>query len=54
MKGRLIQVVAVLRKYRVDVAGLQETKWFVCSVYNVSDSVVIAAGRPVPGAGVQW
>ena len=45
------QIVAELVKYRVDVAGLQEMKWFGSSVYRVAESVVIASGRPVPGAG---
>ena len=27
-------------------------KWFGCGVYSVAESVVIAAGRPVPSAGV--
>ena len=45
------QIVAELVKYRVDVAGLQETRWFGSGVYRVAESVVIASGRPVPGAG---
>ena len=45
------RVVVELEKYRVDVAGLQETKWFGGGVSRVSGSVVFAAGRPVPGAG---
>ena len=49
---KIDQVVAELARYRVDVAGLQGTKWFGSDVYRVDDSVVIAAGRPVPGAGV--
>ncbi len=49
---KIDQVVAELRKCKADVAGLQETKWFGRGVYSISDSVVIAAGRPVPGAGV--
>ena len=46
------QVVAELERYNVDVAGVQEVKWFGCGVYRVAESVVIAAGRPVPSAGV--
>ena len=34
------------------VAGLQEKKWFGSGVYRVDDSLVVAAGRAVPGAGV--
>ena len=48
---KIDQVVAELGRYKVDVAGLQETKWFGDGVYEVAESMVIAAGRPVPGAG---
>ena len=33
------------------VAALQETLWFGSSMYCVGESVVLTAGRPVPGAG---
>lgn len=49
---KIDQVVGELVKYKVDVAGLQETKWFGSGVYKVAESVVVASGRPVPGAGV--
>ena len=42
---KIDQVVAELARYRVNVAGLQETKWF-------GNGVVIAAGRPALGGGV--
>jgi len=34
------------------VAALQETKWFGVGVYRVGESMVLAAGRAVPGEGV--
>ena len=46
------QVVAELERYNVDVVGIQEVKWFGCGVYRVAESVVIAAGRPMPSAGM--
>ena len=48
---KIDQVVNELGKYKVDVAALQETKWFGNEMYRVGKSVVLAAGRPVPGAG---
>ena len=53
LDGRKVdQVVDVLGSYRVDVARLQETKWFGEGVYKVGNSVVLASGRAVPGEGV--
>ena len=49
---KINQVVAELGRCKVDVAGLQETKWFGDGVYRVGESTVIAAGRPVPDAGM--
>ena len=49
---RIDQVVGELGRYGVVVAGLQETKWFGWEgVYGVGGSIVLAAGRPVPGGG---
>ena len=48
---KIDQVVAVLGRYKVDMAALQETKWFGDAIYRVAQSVVVAAGRPVPCAG---
>ena len=45
---RIDQVVDVLEKYRVTVAALQETKWFGNEVYKFGESLVLAAGRPIP------
>ena len=44
-------VVRELKRYNVKVAGLQETKWFGCEVYDVGRSVVLTSGRPLPGEG---
>ena len=44
------QVVSELDRYCVVVAALQETKWFASEVYSVRNSVVLTAGREVPGA----
>ena len=49
---KIDQVVGELNRYKVDVAALQETKWFGSGVYEVGKSVVLAVGRHVPGDGV--
>ena len=46
---KIDQVVSELDRYRVVVGALQETRWFGCEVYRVGDSVVLTAGRDVPG-----
>ena len=46
---KIDQVVDELGRYYINVAALQETKWFGENVYKVGESVVLAAGRPVPG-----
>ena len=48
---KIDQVVTVLGRYKVDVAALQETKWFGDAIYRVSQSIVVAAGRPMSCAG---
>ena len=45
------RVVSELQRYGVAVAWLQETKWFGAEAYRVGESVVLTAGRPVPGVG---
>ena len=45
---KIDQVVDELKRYRVCVAALQETKWFSAEVYEVGESVVLTSGRPVP------
>ena len=48
---RIDLVVRELTRYNVKVAALQETKWFGNDVYHVGESIVLAAGRPVPKPG---
>ena len=45
---KIDQIVEVLKKYNVYLAGLQETKWFGAEMYKVGDSVALSSGRPVP------
>ena len=40
-----------LNRYKVSVAALQETKWYGNDVYRVEESIVLAAGLPVPPPG---
>ena len=51
---KIDQVVSELEKYRVVVAGLQETKWFGNEVYKVGESVVLSGegGNGQRGEGV--
>ena len=48
---RIDQVVMELNRYNVKIAALQETKWFGNAMYRVGESIVVAAGRPVPKPG---
>ena len=41
-------VVREMKRYNVKVAGLQETKWFGCDVYDVAGCMVLTSGRPLP------
>ena len=41
-------VVRLFKRYDIEAAGLQETKWFGNSIYPVSDATVLSSGRPVP------
>ena len=40
--------VRELRRFGVEVAGVQETHWFDSGTYRVEDSVVLSSGRPTP------
>ena len=44
-------VVGELARYDVVIGALQETKWFGCGTYKVSDSIVLTSGRRTPGEG---
>lgn len=46
---KIDQVVSELDRYDIVVGALQETKWFGSEVYRVGGSVVLTAGRDVPG-----
>lgn len=45
---KIDQVVGEMCRYKIDVAALQETKWFGCEIYQVGHSMVLTAGRKVP------
>ncbi len=47
---KIVRVVRDLQKYKIDIAGLQETHWFGEGTYNVSDRVILTSGRPSPSA----
>ena len=40
-------LVKVLRRYRVSVAGIQETKWFVKDVWQADGYTFLHSGRPL-------
>lgn len=48
---RIDTVVSELKRLDVEVAGLQETRWFGKDSYAVGDAVVLASGRPLPSMG---
>ena len=45
---RIDQVMSELNRYKIDVAALQETKWFGDETYRVGNSVLLTAGRKTP------
>ena len=48
---KIDQVISELDSYPVNVAALQETRWFGKYVYRVVNSAVLSAGRDIPDAG---
>ena len=40
-----------LRRLKVAVAGIQETKWFGQDVWNVDGYTLLHSGRTLPGDG---
>ena len=46
---KIDEVVNELDRYRVVVGALQEIRWFGREVYHVGESMVLTAGRDVPG-----
>lgn len=51
---RIDIVVNELKRLRIEVAGLQETRWFGEAVYSVQDSVVLSSGRKLPQKGEKF
>ena len=45
---RIDLVIRELSRYNINVAALQETKWFGKQVYRIGKSIVLAAGRETP------
>ena len=41
-------VVKELRRLRVSIAGIQETKWFGKNIWNADGYTLIHSGRPLP------
>ena len=41
-------IVDELRRYKIKVAGLQETKWFGSEAYNIAGSIVLTSGQNKP------
>ena len=44
-------MVTELNKYRMNVVGISETKWFGRAVYKEDGYVILLSGRPVPADG---
>ena len=42
-------MVQELKKYRMNITGISETKWFGQAMYNVEGYTILHSGRPVPG-----
>ncbi len=41
-------MVQELRKYKMNVTGISETKWFGQEIYNINDFTVLHSGHPIP------
>ena len=44
-------LVAELEKFEVDIAGIQETRWFGNDVWSTAGSTFLHSGRPLPTPG---
>lgn len=51
---RIDVVVHELERCHIEVAGLQETRWFGNESYRVGDSTVLSSGRPLPQDGAPF
>ena len=47
-KRRIDQVVSELNRYKIDVAALQETKWFGDETYRVGNNMLLIPRRKTP------
>ena len=45
---KIDQVIDELDKHKIDIAALQETRWFGKDTYTVGHSIILASGRPIP------
>ena len=41
-------MVQELKRFRMDITGISETKWFGQAVYNVEGYTILHSGRPIP------
>lgn len=48
---RIDVVVGELQRLGIEVAGLEETRWFGDASYVVGDALVLTSGRPLPSDG---
>ena len=44
-------LVQELRRFRLSVVGISETKWFGSANYDVDGFLILHYGRPIPGQG---
>ena len=49
MDRKATLMVQELRKYRMSITGINETKWFGQAMYNVEGYIILHSGCPVPG-----
>ena len=42
-------MIREFRKYRINIAGISETKWFGQDIYEVEGYTILHSGRPIPG-----
>ena len=44
-------MVQQLKKFRMSIVGISETKWFGCHIYDVDGFLILHSGRPIPEVG---
>ena len=47
---KIDHVIDELHKHKIDIAALQETRWFGENTYTVGQSVILASGRHIPAS----